>query len=788
MRIGKLNELYDDIHFHVTFAGTELVPAIETPGNPVNGQPLVIRWKDVRDEEVQLHIKLPQVCFVDTVVMHLGEKAALTSVQLCRESEILYHFTAETGKNCKTDELRLEAGELCQELSIVLCSDFATLELLSLDIYGAVEDGVDLFPTPDAVSLGEGVLPAEHFSTCCADSPDGIRAAQILCEKFSDRTGVQLQIGQSGQISFITNASVVPDGYELDVTETQTQIRASNLRGFVCGAETFIKLIKDGCIHTAKVSDSPSLPFRGVHLFVPSEAKMDFAKRLIKHLISPMGYNTIIMQVSGGMVYESHPNISAAFANAVQMHKKGLWPAFPHDGIAEGKPITKEQLREFITYIRSFGIDVIPEVQSLGHVQYMTHAYPEIAEIAEEEAAENVDTREEDMLPSKFYRHSYCPSNERSYEILFDILDEIIEVFQPKEYVHMGHDEVREIGVCSKCKAKSPAELFAADINRIHDYLANKGLKMMIWADMLQPVTKYQTPPAIDMIPKDIVLLDFIWYFHLDKDIEDNLLEKGFDVIIGNLYSSHFPRYESRIRKPGIQGGQISTWVATSEYELQKEGKLYDLFMTAQMLWSASYSKNYKLVYDRMISETMPQLREDLNAMKYPSRQSGASTGCIGQNMISFPPNLPVEQQVEFTLDGEYDSLVFWHTALRKITRLPWSELDVVARYILRYEGGSTEEIPVTYGGNIGYWNRRQNQPLAHKFYRHTGYTAVYYCDSETTRTADGKLVTLYRYEYLPKQKKPIRSITLVQDPAFDAKVFLRSVEGVIVGVKAKKE
>ena len=83
---------------------------------------------------------------------------------------------------------------------------------------------------------------------------------------------------------------------------------------------------------------------------------------------------------------------------------------------------------------------------------------------------------------------------------------------------------------------------------------------MMIWGDMLQPVTKYLTPPAVDLIPKDIVLLDFIWYFHLDKDIEDHLLERGFKVIMGNMYSSHYPRYEARRSKKGILGAEVSTW------------------------------------------------------------------------------------------------------------------------------------------------------------------------------------------------------------------------------------
>ena len=82
-------------------------------------------------------------------------------------------------------------------------------------------------------------------------------------------------------------------------------------------------------------------------------------------------------------------------------------------------------------------------------------------------------------------------------------MDEVIEVFKPERYVHMGHDEVYEIDVCPICKHKDPAKLFADDVNKLHAYLKSRGLKMMIWSDMIQPVTKYRTPAAIDMIPKD---------------------------------------------------------------------------------------------------------------------------------------------------------------------------------------------------------------------------------------------------------------------------------------------
>lgn len=779
MKLGKLNELLDNIDLQIAYADSTLAPNIEEPGNPLKGEHFLIKWQSIYDKAVALHITLPQPCFVDRVCLHMGEKTALTAATLRSADQVLYRCTAQTGSTITDPEIRLEAGELLRSFSIVLDSDFANIDLTSVDIYGALEDGFDLFPTPNTLVPGGTALLPDHFAAYCSDCPEGLGAGKLLAEKFLEKTGVMLQEAQSGQICFLHDPAVCADGYELAVTTEKTTIRASNLRGFVCGSETFIKLIIDGKVQTATVSDSPAMPFRGVHLFIPSAAQMDYAKRLIKYVISPMGYNTVIMQVSGGLQYHSHPKISEAFANAIEMHKQGLCPLFPHNGIAEGKPITRELLKEYLAYIRSFGIEVIPEVQSLAHVQYITNAYPEIAEIAQKEAGDAVDTREEDTLPSNYFKHDYCPSNPRSYEILFDILDEIIEVFEPKEFVHMGHDEVKNIGVCPLCKGKDPAQLFAQDVIKIHDHLAAKGLKMMIWADMLQPVTKYQTPPAIDMIPKDIVLLDFIWYFHLDKDIEENLLDKGFQVIFGNVYSSHFPRYESRIRKNGILGGQISAWVATSEADMQQEGKLYDFLMTAQMFWSKDYDKRLFLCYARMVDEIIKALRQQLRGVKTPSAQPGATTKLLVENAISFPPVLPAVQTTQFAVNDTFDSLVFYHTQLRRITREPWKALEVAGRYILHYQDGTTEEVDITTCGNIGYWNRRQCQPVPHRLYRHTGYITTYYSDGIFSRTADGQPVTVYRFEYIPRHRKPIASVSLVEDPTYDTKIFLQKAEGI---------
>lgn len=58
-------------------------------------------------------------------------------------------------------------------------------------------------------------------------------------------------------------------------------------------------------------------------------------------------------------------------------------------------------------------------------------------------------------------------------------------------------------------------------------------------------------------------------------------------------------------------------------------------------------------------------------------------------------------------------------------------------------------------------------------------YTTWCYSDGILSRTADGEPIATYRYEYIPKVKKPIASIALVEDPAYQTHIFLCKAEGI---------
>ena len=128
--------------------------------------------------------------------------------------------------------------------------------------------------------------------------------------------------------------------------------------------------------------------------------------------------------------------------------------------------------------------------------------------------------------------------------------------------------------LCKRCRGQDKAQLFAQDVNRIYAYLRSKGLGMMIWDDMLNTTRSFACPDALNLIPRDIVLLNFVWYDRTDLDTEDILLRHGFPVVFGNFYSSHFPRFGQRAAKEGILGAEVSFWVGLPELMISRSQKV----------------------------------------------------------------------------------------------------------------------------------------------------------------------------------------------------------------------
>lgn len=256
----------------------------------------------------------------------------------------------------------------------------------------------------------------------------------------------------------------------------------------------------------------PKDAWRAIHVYMANREQLPLLHEAIEKAMAPKGLNTLILEVNYSFAYKSHPEVSG------------------------GNAMTHEDARALLETCRKNNVRLIPQFQCFGHQgsrpSGLVSAYPELL------APPNPDYSD-----PAHYHVSWNPLHPKTNEIVFALFDELIDAFQP-EYFHVGMDEVMLFPdeTTPYYNGETPAEIFAKAANDYYDYLVKgKGLTMMMWGDRLidQSQIRYHsyessnngTAPAVDMIPKDIIICD--WHYNLMKDYPSVRFfqEKGFRVL-----------------------------------------------------------------------------------------------------------------------------------------------------------------------------------------------------------------------------------------------------------------
>ena len=715
---------------------THINSDIEFP--PIRGEngSFTWNWEQIYDTGVDISLTLEKECYVGAVNFSVSE-ASLANACVVIDGAVSGSRNSSDYKLFGGD-VTIPVGVRAKKITLRLFADFQNIEIRNIELLGAYGDEIPLvYPTPKSLNQKNTYV---HISCVlpASDDPDEIFAADFLRDGLGEKLG-KWQHADGVRVIIKKNSGYDGERYTVKCTEKEVTVSANSRISLLYGTDTLLSLSQKRGLYLADVDDAPTQKLRGFHFGLPHKDKIEFTRRLMRYVLIPMRYNTVFLEFAGGMRFDSHPEISEAWIRAAENAKAGKQPYMPHsDKVSNRSLLEKDTVRELVKYIKELGLALIPEVQSLAHVQYITYAHPEIAELDNTDVT--VDVREgADARPEKFYAHSYCPENPKSYEIIYDIIDEIIDVCEPSGYVHMGHDEVYQIGLCEKCRNKHPSELFANHVNKMHAYLAKKGLKMMMWSDMLHPapVTDYLTYKAIDSIPKDIIMLDFIWYFHPNRDIEDTLLSKGFKVAVGNLYSSHYPRFKSRVQKSGMIGGEVSMWLITDEDILAKNGKLWDIMYLSEMLWNTDgFNEFNRKTYTEIISKHIqPATRDKIRGKFRPCGYSETRiklNGCsdsLPHELLTLCPGSMVAESIEIELCDNYERLIFEHATLNAAPKIVWLPNIDVGEYIIEYEDGETAAVQIRYAENVMCYKSGYAIPKHQQYYRHFGYVGTWLCD-----------------------------------------------------------
>lgn len=259
-----------------------------------------------------------------------------------------------------------------------------------------------------------------------------------------------------------------PEAYAIDVSSREIQLSAPATQGLWLGAQTLLQLIignrsQGFLIRQCGIQDWPSTPRRICHLpRLTHKSDLELFRRYAR-LLARYKFNTLILENSGAIKLDKHPE------------------AWWSDGFS------KDEIRTLISDFKDLGFEVIPQLNSFGHVDEWLGAEP--GEIDSYHLADLFSTAE--------YHDTLNPCNPRVYDILFDCYNEMLDVYGNPKYFHMGLDEARRRGFGNNadCKGEPPAHIFADHANRIGEFFANKNVTPVMWADLLLDPAKF---PGID--------------------------------------------------------------------------------------------------------------------------------------------------------------------------------------------------------------------------------------------------------------------------------------------------
>jgi hypothetical protein len=540
-----------------------------------------------------------------------------------------------------------------------------------------------IFPTPrEIAAAGNGFILDSQVTIAVpsAASEEDLQLARFLTDELGDRYALHLKTErvtrlESGRRVILMGSVSNPlvkaycaqnhidasaqnpgaEGYVLQVSGNVVLIAGSDDRGAFYGLQSLRQLVaKDNGelqVRGVQIRDWPDKPFRGIKLYLPGRNNVPFFKRFVRDFMALYKYNTLIMEMNAGMRLENHPELNSGWLDFVRdtnYSRRNYPPGMPHELIpnsshqdtADGGFLEKEEVADLAHWVRQNHIELIPELPSFTHSYYLLTMHKELAEV-----------------PGEKWPDTYCPSNPKSYQLLFEVYDEYIDLLKPK-MIHAGHDELfAPIGLCPLCGNKDIGERFGEDVRKIHDHLAAKGIQLAVWGDMLlQGVRgvglqenhtadgwKYNAPGGMTreqverLVPRDTLIFNWFWDEKNALDDEIQLDRMGFKQIYGN-FTADIRDYDSRSKRSTIIGGAPSAWFATNENGFGKE-LMAEFIGCSNILWNGKVVNGREL--SGVVQSMLPEIRARLRGNLLPSQTETSFAAANIQSSFNLGPTEP---------------------------------------------------------------------------------------------------------------------------------------------------
>ncbi len=265
---------------------------------------------------------------------------------------------------------------------------------------------------------------------------------------------------------------------------------------------------------------------------------------------------------------------------------------YPYFGYLRGR-YTKAELKEMDAYAKELGIEMIPCIQTLGHLS---------AHLRWAAAGAYRDTSTVMLVGA-----------EETYALIDKMMRTVKECFTTRR-IHLGLDETADIGLGQYLKKngyREGHEIYLEHLNKVCEMAHAHGLSPMMWSDMffrfagrkLSGYADYDlrvelTDEVTALVPKGVQQVFWDYYRPSEEFYAENLEKHekhlgGKPMFAGGvwLFGGHCPQYTRSIRnsypaleacrKKGIKEVMATIWLNGSEGTM--------LFALAGLAWYASY-------------------------------------------------------------------------------------------------------------------------------------------------------------------------------------------------------
>lgn len=260
------------------------------------------------------------------------------------------------------------------------------------------------------------------------------------------------------------------EGYLLSVNSKGVVVAGASPAGIFYGLQTLKQLVRgdstSAFIQGVNIVDWPAMRWRGVSDDISRGPvpTVEYIKRQLR-TFAAFKLNMHSFYMEHAFSSSEHPLIGPS-----------------------GGSLTPDEIRELVSYAKSYHIEVVPEQQTFGHLHKALkfEKYNELAETP--------------------YGDVLSPQQEGTYKLVADWYRELNTLF-PGKFFHIGEDETFELGEGQSreaARAKGVGAVYFEHLNRIRDLLKQYDRRLMFWGDIA-----LNHPDLIGNIPKEMIVANW---------------------------------------------------------------------------------------------------------------------------------------------------------------------------------------------------------------------------------------------------------------------------------------